>query len=304
MALAPCHALFQFYVADGKLVLPALPAQRRPVPRRPVQHRQLRAAHPDGGRPGRPRPGDFIWVGGDCHIYSNHPDQVREQLSARCYLFPALLAPAQSLFDYTYEHFTVRDYQHHPAMRAPWRCEGARGGPDRGGHRRDGLGPGPDGVIGADGGLPWHLPEDLKLFSSSRPARPESMGRRTWESLPERFRPLPGRTNVVLTSDPGGRPGGATGGLGGGGAHRAPPLWVIGGGAVYGAFLRRTPTGWWSPTSTCSSRVTPGRRRSGRLGAGGADAGRGRSPFVVRSAVRGHGVRTGPSPSPLGRFYA
>ena len=55
MALPPCHAFFQFYVADGKLSLPAVPAQRRPVPRRAVQHRQLRAAHPHDGRAGRPR---------------------------------------------------------------------------------------------------------------------------------------------------------------------------------------------------------------------------------------------------------
>ncbi|WP_324273838.1 dihydrofolate reductase [Blastococcus brunescens] len=58
------------------------------------------------------------------------------------------------------------------------------------------------GVIGAGGGLPWHLPEDLKLFRARTTGSTVVMGRRTWESLPERFRPLPGRTNVVLTSDP------------------------------------------------------------------------------------------------------
>ena len=64
------------------------------------------------------------------------------------------------------------------------------------------------GVIGADGGLPWHLPEDLALFRRLTMGSTVVMGRRTWESLPERFRPLPGRTNVVLTSDPAGRPRG------------------------------------------------------------------------------------------------
>ena len=58
------------------------------------------------------------------------------------------------------------------------------------------------GVIGADGGLPWHLPEDLALFRRLTTGSTVVMGRRTWESLPERFRPLPGRANVVLTSDP------------------------------------------------------------------------------------------------------
>ena len=93
-------------------------------------------------------------------------------------------------------------------------------------------------VIGASGGLPWHLPEDLKLFRTLTTGSTVVMGRRTWESLPERFRPLPGRTNVVLTSDPE---------WSADGARRArsvaevidtdEPLWVIGGGAVYAAFL-------------------------------------------------------------------
>jgi dihydrofolate reductase len=95
-----------------------------------------------------------------------------------------------------------------------------------------------DGVIGADGGLPWHLPEDLKLFRAMTTGSTVVMGRRTWESLPDRFRPLPGRTNVVLTSDPQ---------WSAEGAHRAgsvaevlarnESIWVIGGGAVYAAFL-------------------------------------------------------------------
>ncbi|WP_347057526.1 dihydrofolate reductase [Blastococcus sp. HT6-30] len=95
-----------------------------------------------------------------------------------------------------------------------------------------------DGVIGADGGLPWHLPEDLALFRQLTTGSTVVMGRRTWESLPERFRPLPGRRNVVLTSDPA---------WSADGAHRAAsveavlaehhPCWVIGGGEVYAAFL-------------------------------------------------------------------
>jgi dihydrofolate reductase len=95
-----------------------------------------------------------------------------------------------------------------------------------------------DGVIGADGTLPWHLPEDMALFRRLTTGSTVVMGRRTWESLPERFRPLPGRTNVVLTSDPG---------WASDGAFRAgsvaevlaehDSLWVIGGGAVYSALL-------------------------------------------------------------------
>ncbi len=92
-------------------------------------------------------------------------------------------------------------------------------------------------VIGADGGLPWHLPEDLALFRRLTMGATVVMGRRTWESLPDRFRPLPGRTNVVLTSDAH---------WSADGAHPAASVeqvlaehesfWVIGGGAVYEAF--------------------------------------------------------------------
>jgi dihydrofolate reductase len=57
-------------------------------------------------------------------------------------------------------------------------------------------------VIGRDGGLPWHLPEDLAHFRALTADRPVIMGRATWESLPPRFRPLPGRRNLVLTRRP------------------------------------------------------------------------------------------------------
>ena len=59
-----------------------------------------------------------------------------------------------------------------------------------------------NGVIGKDGGLPWHLPEDLAHFRRLTTGHPVIMGRRTWESLPPRFRPLPGRTNIVVTRQP------------------------------------------------------------------------------------------------------
>lgn len=56
-----------------------------------------------------------------------------------------------------------------------------------------------NGVIGKDGGMPWHLPEDLKHFSRLTTGHPVIMGRKTWESFPEKYRPLPGRTNIVIT---------------------------------------------------------------------------------------------------------
>jgi len=55
------------------------------------------------------------------------------------------------------------------------------------------------GVIGRDGTIPWHIPEDMRRFREVTMGHPVVMGRRTWESLPDRFRPLPGRRNVVVT---------------------------------------------------------------------------------------------------------
>ncbi|NDK32907.1 dihydrofolate reductase [Nesterenkonia haasae] len=57
------------------------------------------------------------------------------------------------------------------------------------------------GVIGSGGTMPWHVPEDLAHFRSRTQNCPVVMGRKTWDSLPERFRPLPGRTNIVITGD-------------------------------------------------------------------------------------------------------
>jgi dihydrofolate reductase len=56
-----------------------------------------------------------------------------------------------------------------------------------------------NGVIGKDNTLPWHLPEDLAHFKQTTLGQPVVMGRKTWESLPPKFRPLPGRTNIVIT---------------------------------------------------------------------------------------------------------
>lgn len=95
-----------------------------------------------------------------------------------------------------------------------------------------------DGVIGADGVLPWHLPEDLRLFRALTLDSTVVMGRRTWESLPPRFRPLPGRRNVVLSStmDPGDADVRVIRSVDEVLALDRD-LWVIGGGAVYAAFL-------------------------------------------------------------------
>ncbi len=99
-----------------------------------------------------------------------------------------------------------------------------------------------DGVIGVDGALPWHLPEDLAHFRELTAGSVVVMGHSTWRSLPERFRPLPGRTNLVLSREPGLLLDGAVvvGGVDDAlAAVDGRAAWVIGGAQVYGAFLDR-----------------------------------------------------------------
>ncbi len=98
-----------------------------------------------------------------------------------------------------------------------------------------------DGVIGVDGDLPWHLPEDLAHFRRVTDGAVVVMGRATWQSLPPRFRPLPGRLNLVLSRDPDLRLPGATVVPGVDqalevAARADRPTWVVGGGQVYAAF--------------------------------------------------------------------
>jgi thymidylate synthase len=120
MALPPCHALFQFYVADGRLSCQLY--QRSAdlflgVPFNIAGYSLL--THMVAQQAGL-EPGDFVWTGGDCHIYDNHLHQVHEQLSREVYPFPRLrLRQADSLFAYEYEDIEVLDYRHHPALRAP-----------------------------------------------------------------------------------------------------------------------------------------------------------------------------------------
>jgi dihydrofolate reductase len=93
-----------------------------------------------------------------------------------------------------------------------------------------------NGVIGRDNAIPWHIPEDMAHFSSVTSGSTVVMGRRTWESLPPRFRPLPGRRNVVLTRDTAWQADGATV------VHRldaalAGDVWVMGGADLYARAL-------------------------------------------------------------------
>jgi thymidylate synthase len=120
MALPPCHAFFQFYVADGRLSCHLY--QRSAdlflgVPFNIASYALL--THMFAQQVGL-QVGEFVWTGGDCHIYDNHVDQVREQLSREVLSFPRLeLRKAASLFDYEFEDFEIVDYRHHPTLKAP-----------------------------------------------------------------------------------------------------------------------------------------------------------------------------------------
>ncbi len=121
MALLPCHALFQFYVAGGRLscqlyqrsadALLGVPfniASYALLTHMVAQQCELAA-------------GDFVWTGGDCHLYLNHLEQADLQLSRTPYPLPQLVIRRKppSLFDYVYEDFEFRNYRHHSAIKAP-----------------------------------------------------------------------------------------------------------------------------------------------------------------------------------------
>lgn len=90
------------------------------------------------------------------------------------------------------------------------------------------------GVIGADGGMPWHVPEDLAHFKETTSGTPVIMGRRTWDSLPERFRPLPDRENIVVTRSHDWSAEGARRAAGIAEAVRGQErVWIIGGAEIF-----------------------------------------------------------------------
>jgi len=121
MALQPCHAFFQFYVADGRLScqmyqrsadlflgVPFNIASYALLTHMVAQQADLQV-------------GDFIWTGGDCHLYNNHMQQVEEQLKREPLPLPRLVIKRRpaSIFDYEFEDFEITGYQSHAAIKAP-----------------------------------------------------------------------------------------------------------------------------------------------------------------------------------------
>ncbi|HRE68308.1 MAG TPA: thymidylate synthase [Cyclobacteriaceae bacterium] len=121
MALPPCHALFQFYVADGKLSCQLY--QRSAdyflgVPFNIASYALLTQifAHQTNLEPG-----EFVWTGGDVHLYANHLEQAQLQLSRQPFPLPQLniRRKPDSLFEYEFEDFEIVNYQSHPSIKAP-----------------------------------------------------------------------------------------------------------------------------------------------------------------------------------------
>ena len=120
MALPPCHCLFQFYVADGKLSCQLYQRSADIFLGVPFNIASYALLTHMLAQQVNLKVGDFIWTGGDCHLYSNHFEQADEQLRREPLALPtlAIRRKPDSIFDYRFEDFEVLNYQSHPHIRA------------------------------------------------------------------------------------------------------------------------------------------------------------------------------------------
>ncbi|MFO7277937.1 MAG: thymidylate synthase [Pseudomonadota bacterium] len=121
MALMPCHTLFQFYVAERRLSCQLYQRSADVFLGVPFNIASYALLTHMLAQQCDLEPGEFIWTGGDCHLYLNHLAQADEQLSRTPFPLPRLRLRRRppSIFDYTYEDFEFVNYQHHPAIKAP-----------------------------------------------------------------------------------------------------------------------------------------------------------------------------------------
>ncbi|MGL5830491.1 MAG: thymidylate synthase [Angustibacter sp.] len=120
MALPPCHVLFQFYVAEGRLSCQLYQRSADLFLGLPFNIASYALLTHIIAREVGLAVGDFIWTGGDCHLYANHERQAGIQLEREPYAFPQVeFTRRDSLFDYQPEDFSLVDYRHHPPIRAP-----------------------------------------------------------------------------------------------------------------------------------------------------------------------------------------
>lgn len=121
MALMPCHAFFQFYVADGRLSCQLYQRSADIFLGVPFNIASYALLTHMVAEQTNLQVGDFVWTGGDCHLYSNHLEQADLQLSRAPLPLPELVIKRKpaSLFDYVFDDFEFRNYQFHPAIKAP-----------------------------------------------------------------------------------------------------------------------------------------------------------------------------------------
>ena len=120
MALPPCHCLFQFYVADGKLSCQLYQRSADVFLGVPFNIASYALLTHMMAQQTNLKVGDFIWTGGDCHLYSNHMEQMEEQLARDPLPLPRLAIKRcpESIFDYEFEDFEILNYQSHPHIKA------------------------------------------------------------------------------------------------------------------------------------------------------------------------------------------
>ena len=121
MALPPCHALFQFYVADGKLSCQLYQRSADYFLGVPFNIASYALLTHLVAQQCNLLPGEFIWTGGDVHLYTNHLEQALTQLSRKPFALPQLniRRKPKTLFDYQFEDFEMVNYQCHPGIKAP-----------------------------------------------------------------------------------------------------------------------------------------------------------------------------------------
>ena len=242
-ALPPCHCLFQFYVADGKLSCQLY--QRSAdiflgVPFNIASYALLTMmmAQVCGYQAG-----EFIHTFGDAHLYLNHLDQADLQLSREVRTLPHMTInpDIKDIFAFKFNDFELRDYAPHPHIKGEVvgvsepTCKIALI-----------VAVADNGVIGAGNEIPWKCSSDMQYFRKTTMGKPVIMGRKTWESL---GRPLKGRTNIVISQNPDFELDGAFRvtsidralwrAFNAMKEARDDEIMIIGGGAIYDQFLKK-----------------------------------------------------------------